>query len=272
MARLPRPKKRLGQNFLVQPAVARRIVEQLPLAPGDSVVELGPGAGALTRELLLRGARILAVELDSEAVSLLEKEFQGCERLEILHGDMLELDYARLRAEMGCQLRIVGNLPYNISTQLLIRLIRCHSSISWAALMFQKEVAQRICAHPGTKQYGTLSVMAQYCANIKRLIDVSPGSFLPKPKVYSSVIFMRFKSPAIQADDFDFFASLVRTSFQQRRKKIVNALRNFRQFTTEEIQYALSQSHIDTTYRAEQVPVESFVILSNILTKIRAIY
>jgi len=271
-AKKPRPKRRLGQNFLVQPAVAQRLVDALPISSHDTILELGPGTGALTKILAGQVKRVMALELDEEAVSFLEEELADYGNIEIIHGDMMAASFSHLAKEAGEKLKVVGNLPYNISTQLLIKLIQSNEDILWAALMFQKEVAQRLYASPGSKQYGILSVLLQYCAKVEKLFDVSPGSFFPKPKVNSTVIFVRFISPPNRVHDFDLFTQLVRTAFQQRRKKILNALRNFHQLSTDQIQYALAKANIPTTYRAEQLSVESFVILSNILEKIKFNY
>ncbi len=264
----PRPKKRFGQNFLVQPKVAEKLVASLPLQPEDSVVELGPGTGALTILLAKRCARVVAIELERDVVAFLSRELEPFSNVEIIHGDMLQVDLSAIKEKFGERLKIIGNLPYNVSTQLLIRLIEMRSEISWAGLMFQKEVAHRIIAQPGTKDYGVLSVLTQYAARVSHLFDVSPGSFRPKPKVWSAFLLIEFGSPSISALDFQLFRHVVHAAFQQRRKKIVNSLRVLRQFSVEQIQYALSKACIDTRYRAEEVPVESFVILSNILAKI----
>lgn len=217
-----RPKKSLGQHFLHDPGVIRKIVDSIPAAAGEAVIEIGPGTGALTGELLSRFTSVRAIELDRRAVELLAEKYPG---LDLLHADILKLDRESWLPSSG-KVHVVGNLPYYITSQILFALLEFRESLESATLMMQKEVGGRIVASPGGREYGILSVQTQLMSRPEHLFDVSPGAFTPPPKVISSVLRFRFDRPPLACTDSGL-KRVVRTAFGQRRKKLSNALKPF---------------------------------------------
>jgi 16S rRNA (adenine1518-N6/adenine1519-N6)-dimethyltransferase len=267
-------RKRFGQNFLVSPGIVRRIVEAIAPRPGDLVVEIGPGLGALTAPLLECVDRLHVVEIDRDLIARL-KEVWPPERLAIHEGDALEFDFAAL----GERLRIVGNLPYNISTPLLFHLAGYATQVRDMHFMLQKEVVDRMAADPGSGDYGRLSVMLQYRFDIERLFVVPPGAFNPPPKVDSAIVrliprkLMRSGIPGdgagntpqeaplgSTAKDEAMFARVVTAAFSQRRKMLRNTLR---EIISED---GLAALGVKPTARAEELSVADYVRLANALT------
>jgi 16S rRNA (adenine1518-N6/adenine1519-N6)-dimethyltransferase len=250
-------RKRFGQNFLVSPGIVRRIVEAIAPRPGDLVVEIGPGLGALTAPLLERVERLHVVEIDRDLIARL-KDVWPPERLAIHEGDALEFDFAAL----GERLRIVGNLPYNISTPLLFHLAGYATRVRDMHFMLQKEVVDRMAADPGSGDYGRLSVMLQYRFDIERLFVVPPGAFNPPPKVDSAIV--RLIPKKVGAGDTatseETFARVVTAAFSQRRKMLRNTLR---EIISEE---GLAALGVKPTARAEELSVADYVRLANALT------
>ncbi len=258
----PRPKKRFGQHFLRDRGVVARIVAALAPQPGDRVVEIGPGTGALTRELLARLPHLDAVELDRDLIARLESEFPR-ERFTLHPGDALKFDFCRLAAGDG-RLRLVGNLPYNISTPLLFHLLDQAHCVQDMLFMLQKEVVQRLAASPGGKDYGRLSVMIQYRCAVEKLFDVAPGAFNPPPKVDSAVVrLVPHQAPPVAVDDPERFALLVRAAFASRRKTLRNNLKGL--LSAEQI----AAVGIDPGRRAETLSLSEFAALSNVTTPAR---
>jgi len=250
-------RKRFGQNFLVSPGIVRRIVEAIAPRPGDLVVEIGPGLGALTAPLLERVERLHVVEIDRDLIARL-KDAWPPERLAVHEGDALEFDFAAL----GERLRIVGNLPYNISTPLLFHLAGYAARVHDMHFMLQKEVVDRMAADPGSGDYGRLSVMLQYRFDIERLFVVPPGAFNPPPKVDSAIVRLVPKKAGEgeMAKDEALFAHVVTAAFSQRRKMLRNTLR---EIISEERLAALG---VKPTARAEELSVADYVRLANALT------
>jgi 16S rRNA (adenine1518-N6/adenine1519-N6)-dimethyltransferase len=250
------PRKRFGQNFLVAPGVVDAIVAALAPVRGDNVVEIGPGLGALTGPLCARLERLHVVEIDRDLVARLSARFSP-EKLAVHAGDALEFDFAAL----GERLRIVGNLPYNISTPLLFHLAGYADRVRDMHFMLQKEVVERMVASPGGGDYGRLSVMLQYRFDMEWLFDVPPESFNPPPQVDSAVVRL-VPRPAAQlaARDERAFARVVQAAFSQRRKMLRNTLKEF--FS----EPALAQLGIAPTARAEELPVSAYVALANALS------
>ncbi len=214
------PRKRFGQNFLIDDGIIHAIVNAIQPQAGDTVVEIGPGLGALTRPLLERLPHLHAVELDRDIIARLQKTWAP-ERLTLHAGDALKFDFASL----GERLRVVGNLPYNISTPLLFHLLEFSASIRDMHFMLQKEVVERMVAAPGTSDYGRLSIMLQRRFHMEWLLDVPPTAFNPPPKVESAVVRLIPKTPAeIVALDEALFARVVAAAFSQRRKTLKNTL------------------------------------------------
>jgi 16S rRNA (adenine1518-N6/adenine1519-N6)-dimethyltransferase len=251
-----RPRKRFGQHFLHDRNVVGRIVATLAPQASDHVVEIGPGTGALTRELLARVAHLDAVELDRDLIARLESDFPR-ERLSLHQGDALKFDFCKIASGSG-KLRLIGNLPYNISTPLLFHLLDQSGCIQDMLFMLQKEVVERLRAAPGGKDYGRLSVMIQYRCAVEKLFDVAPGAFTPPPKVDSAVVRLvpHAKSP-VAVDDPTRFALLVRAAFASRRKTLRN---NMRGLLTAEDLLAVG---IDPVRRAETLSLAEFAALSN---------
>jgi 16S rRNA (adenine1518-N6/adenine1519-N6)-dimethyltransferase len=254
-----RARKRFGQHFLHDRNIIGRIVTALAPQPEDRIVEIGPGTGALTRELLTRTTHLDAVELDRDLVARLQTAFPA-DKLTLHGADALKFDFCRL-AHDGRKLRLVGNLPYNISTPLLFHLLDQAPCIRDMLFMLQKEVVTRLAATPGGKDYGRLSVMVQYRCAVEKLFDVAPGAFTPPPQVDSAVVrLVPHAAPPVAVNDPDRFARLVQAAFASRRKVLRNTLKNF--LNAEEMQ-ALG---IDPTRRAETLSLAEFAALSNAVT------
>ena len=252
-----RARKRFGQNFLHDPGVIQRIVTAIAPRPGQHLVEIGPGRGAITRLLLEAAGRLDAVELDRDLIEPLTRECAGLGRLEIVSADALRFDFCGL-AKAGERLRLVGNLPYNISTPLLFHLLgqkRCSEDMHF---MLQKEVVERMAAEPGSKTFGRLSVMLQVHCEVIPLFDIGPGAFHPAPKVVSSLVrLLPWTEPPHAIADPDGFARLVNQAFSQRRKTLRNSLRDW--LAPERMQ----QLGIDPGQRPERLDVTDFVRLAN---------
>jgi 16S rRNA (adenine1518-N6/adenine1519-N6)-dimethyltransferase len=223
-----RPRKSLGQNFLRDDRIARKIVDAIGPDSGDVIMEIGPGEGALTRHLLASGATLVLVELDERAVAGLRQLYEG-PGVRILHQDVLTVDLAALAASMNTErLRVVGNIPYSITTPILFHVLDHREQVRDLTMMVQREVARRLAAAPKTKAYGILSVFCQLFADVEVLFDVQPGSFYPRPDVTSSVVRLAMlHAPRYAVRDEQFFRAMVRAVFGKRRKTLRNALRYF---------------------------------------------
>ncbi len=260
-------KKRLGQNFLNDPNVARAIVNHAGIGGDDMVLEIGAGLGAITVPAAKIAHRVIAVEKDGRIIGLLRAELlaAGIDNVEIREADILRMDLKAVSREAGRSLVVMGNLPYNISSQVIVQLIHAGSRIDRAVLMLQKEMAQRICAGPGSKDYGRLSVMLGYCADTRMLMQVRAPRFFPAPRVDSTVVGIRFADPPpFAADDEALLFQVVKAAFGKRRKTLRNALShsdlNLEPSTCERL---LAAAQIDSMRRAESLSVSAFVRLSN---------
>ncbi len=220
-----RPKKSWGQHFLVHPHQARRIAEALALTAGDTVVEIGAGLGALTVFLAAAAGRVVALELDPALARFLKEELlAAAPQVEVICQDVLEFDFTGLSLEVGAPLKVAGNLPYQITSPLLFKLIRELPALSRAVLMMQQEVGDRLLARPGTKDYGILSVLLQYHFRLTRLFTLTPANFYPPPQVSSVVLSLQPASPQPRARDEALLARVVKAAFGQRRKNLNNTL------------------------------------------------
>ena len=250
------PRKRFGQHFLHDPAVIERIIDAINPAPGERLIEIGPGEGALTFPLLARGARLTVIELDRDLAARLATRPEAGDMLTVVQGDALKLRLATLAAP-GERLRLVGNLPYNVSTPLLFRFIAQAEVIRDMHFMLQREVVARMAAGPGTKAYGRLSVMLAAACRVESLFDVGPGAFRPPPKVWSSIVRLEpWREPPFPTPDPAYFAEVVRRAFGQRRKTLRNALSGL--VDEDEIRAA----GCDPGLRAETLPPEMFARLA----------
>jgi 16S rRNA (adenine1518-N6/adenine1519-N6)-dimethyltransferase len=248
-----RARKRFGQNFLVDGNIIRRIVAAIAPQPGDNLVEIGPGLGALTRPVLAASGHLHVVEIDRDLIERLGAEFAG-QALEIHQGDALKFDFGAL----GAELRVIGNLPYNISTPILFHLSEYADSILDMTFMLQKEVVERMVAEPGGSDYGRLSVMLQYRFRVDKQFDVAPGAFRPMPKVTSAIVRLTPRPPQeLGARDAALLARIVSAAFGQRRKTLHNTLRDFA------ADAMLAELGIDPGLRGERLSVDDFVRIAN---------
>lgn len=262
-----RPKKRLGQNFLSDPSTAKMIVSRSKISENDVIVEIGAGLGALTIPLAKSARKVYAVEKDPELVKLLNTELltHNLSNVELIQGDILHVNIAEIYNKESNKIIVAGNLPYNISSQILVKLIHERKGISCAVLMFQKELATRIASKPSCKDYGRLSVMLQYCADIKSIAHINASMFFPIPKVDSEVLQIDFKDRAdFSTSDDAFLFNLIKASFGKRRKTLRNALAGSElDINAATAVLALERSGIDPQRRAETLSVAEFVHLSN---------
>ncbi|HEY5533324.1 MAG TPA: 16S rRNA (adenine(1518)-N(6)/adenine(1519)-N(6))-dimethyltransferase RsmA [Ignavibacteria bacterium] len=260
-----RPKKFLGQNFLVDDNISKKIVKSLDITPEDFIIEIGPGYGSLTKHIIPEADDYLAVEIDKGITENLKNGLLKNEQEKnhnIISKDFLKFDFendADLYNTRKKQIKISGNIPYNITTEVLFRLFENKKKISIAILMIQKEVANRLTAKKDTKEYGILAVMTQFNSDVKVLFNVPPTAFFPKPNVNSSVIELNFREEKYQVKDYELLRSLVRSSFGKRRKTMKNSLKDF----FEKNKIDLKEINFDFSRRAENVSVEEFVTLAN---------
>jgi 16S rRNA (adenine1518-N6/adenine1519-N6)-dimethyltransferase len=261
-----KPKQSLGQNFLIDENIARNIVRDLAPGPEDVVVEIGPGNGALTRYLEQRVRRLIAVEIDGRVVGDLREKFPD---VEIVHGDFLAASLAAWHERFGRPVRIVGNIPYHLTSEILFKVFDEHDHVADATMMMQKEVARRIVALPGTKAYGILSVAARFYGRPELLFDVSPNCFYPKPKVTSTVLRMTMHHPLPYTVDEALFRTVIRTAFGKRRKTMLNSLQ-YLPYPEAVLARLGRLESIDATKRAEQLAVDDFVRLSTELAQMMA--
>jgi 16S rRNA (adenine1518-N6/adenine1519-N6)-dimethyltransferase len=265
-----RARKALGQNFLKTPETAKQIVRAASIGPADTVLEIGAGLGQLTLAAAREAGTVIAVEKDQRLIPLLRSELllRNAESVQIVERDILSLQLSELVPSEERSLIVLGNLPYNISSQVVVKLINERSCIRRAVLMFQKELADRLCAQPGSKTYGRLTVMLQYVAHIQSVRLVGADQFFPKPKIDSVVLRVDFKetiSPA--AKDEKLLARVVQAAFGRRRKTLRNALAgNLLSIDTAQAATILEEVNIDPRRRAETLSVEEFVALSNRLS------
>jgi 16S rRNA (adenine1518-N6/adenine1519-N6)-dimethyltransferase len=253
------PRKRFGQNFLHDHSIIYNIISSIQAKPDQHWVEIGPGQGALTEPLLKQGVRLEVVELDRDLVALLREKFKQYPNLKIHSADALRFDFSAL-ADKDTKLRVIGNLPYNISTPLMFHLLNNAYCIEDMHFMLQKEVVDRICAAPGSKKYGRLSVMMQYYCATELLFDVPPESFDPAPQVMSAIVrLVPHSQPPVAVNDIAKLNRVVTQAFSQRRKTLRNSMKKL--IAEEEI-VALG---IDPTLRAENISLAEFASLSNLL-------
>ena len=265
--------KALGQNFLIEPSVPRRIAEASGADESTLALEVGPGVGCLTSELALRAKKVVAIELDSALRGVLAETLGGLENVEIVWGDAAKLDLAALVRERAGALRpvVCANLPYSVTTPLLAAFIEA-GCFERMTVMIQREVAQRLAAAPGTKDYGAFTVFVNWHCEVKRLFDVPPECFMPRPRVTSSVVALtpRAEPPCAVRDEALMFRC-VRAAFSQRRKTLSNALSNgLGGFERAEVLAALDAAGIDPRSRGETLSGADFARLSDALASLRA--
>ena len=261
-------KKSFGQNFLIDQNYVEKIVSALNLSKDDIIVEIGAGRGALTEKLIESGALVCAIELDRDLIPLLAEQFGAFENFAIVHQDALKVDFHQLRDDLNRKskienpksLKLVANLPYNIATAILQRLIEQRENFSEMVLMFQREVVERMTAAPGTSERGFLTVLVETYLEAKKLFDVPPDAFRPAPKVQSAVVRLKPREDAFISDE-KLFRELISAGFAQRRKTILNNLKNAIDFTRKtkiDAEKLLELSGIDPRRRAETLTVNEW--------------
>ena len=257
---MPRPRKRFGQHFLRDQATVDRIIENVGLEDSDTVVEIGPGRGALTTPLIKRCSRLHLIELDRDLARILSESYAENTSVKVHQSDALNFDYSGLANELGQKLVVVGNLPYNISTPLLIQLLSHLKAIQKMTFMLQREVVVRLTAQPGNSDYGRLTVNVVRWFSVEALFEVGPEAFYPVPKVHSSVVrFVPRADPLGPVVEPALFSSVVRDAFAQRRKTLRNSLKSYK------VEAALIKLGIDPKTRAERLSIEQFAQLVSLL-------
>ena len=267
-----RPTKRLGQNFLKNPQVINRIIEALNPKPDETVIEIGPGMGALTTILIERSGRVIAVEFDRNLAPMLRERFYSNENFTLLQEDALQTDFCRAIQPVK-KARVVANLPYNISTAILQRLIGQRRCLSDMVLMLQKEVVDRIMAPAGSAERGYLSVLVEAYSEAQKLFDVAPGSFRPQPKVWSSVVRLKFcQTLAFDLSEEELLWLIVSAGFMQKRKTILNNLRGASGNLQDSIKsnggasIVLCKAGVELQRRAESLSVEEWVRIARAMS------
>ena len=263
--------KKFGQNFLIDPHVLDKIIGAAGITKDDMVLEIGPGIGTMTQYLSCAARQVVAVEIDKNLIPILEDTLQGFDNVEVINEDVLKLDLAKLAQEKndGKPLKVVANLPYYITTPIIMGLFENQVPVSSITVMVQKEVADRMQAGPGTKDYGALSLAVQYYASPYIAANVPPNCFMPRPKVGSAVINLtRYQEPPIQVADEKLMFRIIRASFNQRRKTLANGMKNSPEldYTKEQIEGAILSTGQKVNVRGEALTLEEFAQIANYLT------
>lgn len=262
--------KKFGQNFLIDAHVLEKIMDAAEITQEDCVLEIGPGIGTMTQYLAERARKVIAVEIDSKLIPILKETLGSYDNVQIINEDILKLDIEALVAEenQGKPIKVVANLPYYITTPIIMGLFEQHVPLNNITVMVQKEVADRMQVGPGTKDYGALSLAVQYYAKPYIVANVPPNCFIPRPNVASAVIRLtRYQEPPVKVQDEKLMFRLIRASFNQRRKTLVNGIGNAPElpFTKEQTTQALEQMGLSVTIRGEALTLEEFAELSDIL-------
>lgn len=267
-----RPSKKLGQNFLVDENVARKMIRLLHPRGDEVFLEIGAGAGALTLPLAREGVEVLAVEKDKRLAGLLRAGLKEFPNVEVLEKDILRVDLPRFAASASSstgtkpgRLQVLGNLPYSITTQIVLFLLRNREHVGRSLLTVQKEYAERLLAATGTRQYGSITVLVRFYAEVERVMTVSQRCFFPVPEVSSSVLRMTFrKKPAVQVKDEAAFLSVVRASFSHRRKMVLNSIAERFDLDKNRIGSLFRLAHVDGTKRAEQLELQELARIADV--------
>lgn len=258
--------KSLGQNFLINPSVCPKMAEQSGAKKGVGVIEVGPGIGVLTCQLAERADRVVAIELDKRLLPVLDETLAEYDNIKIINDDILKIDLKKLiETELsGMEVVVCANLPYYITSPVIMKLLEDRLPINALTVMVQKEAAQRICAEVGSRQSGAVTVAVNYYAKPQILFGVSAGSFMPAPKVDSAVIRLDIlKEPCVQVEDEELFFKVVKAAFSQRRKTLPNSLSAGLQISKLTVTDALNRANVPVNYRAEQLTMEQLAKISN---------
>jgi len=260
------PKKRLGQHFLVDRNILNKVVRTAEVGKEDVVVEVGPGLGEMTLALARLAKQVIAVEIDPQLVEILKKKLADCPNVEVVKSDILKLDFRSFFRKEGHPVKVVANLPYQISTPLLFRFIEAKEVFSTLTLMLQREVAERMVASPGGKEYGPLSIFVQLFLDVSIRFFIKSSAFFPPPKIESAVAHMAWKEkPVLDEKDEKWFKSVVRASFSHRRKTLANALKHSELPLPESIASRMEKIQIDPRRRPETLTTEEFIRLAEAL-------
>lgn len=258
-------KKKLGQHFLIDKNIIRKIVEVFNPSKSDLILEIGPGKGALTEELIKHSENLILVEIDRELIKELSSKFP---EIKIINKDILECDFSKDFFE--AKYRVIGNLPYYITSQILFKIFDSRKNINDVLIMIQKEVAQRIIASKGTKDYGIMSVFSQFYTEPKILFNVSKNVFYPKPEVESSIIHLKLKTKIeLNEEEEKYFRQVVKTAFNQRRKTLKNSLSNLFEEDEKILKEKFFQLSFDFSKRAEELTINEFIYLAKNFCKIK---
>ncbi len=262
--------KKFGQNFLIDTSVLDRIIAAAEITKDDCVLEIGPGIGTMTQYLAEQAGEVVAVEIDQKLIPILEDTLSAYDNVTVINDDILKVDVNKIVQEKngGRPIKVVANLPYYITTPIIMGLFENHVPLKSITIMVQKEVADRMQVGPGTKDYGALSLAVQYYAQPKIVANVPPNCFIPRPNVGSAVIRLtRYEVPPVQVEDEKKMFSIIRASFNQRRKTLVNGLGNagICGITKERVAEVLEQMRLSPTIRGEALTLEQFAKLSNLL-------
>ena len=264
--------KKFGQNFLIDTTVLDRIIDASEITKEDCVLEIGPGIGTMTQYLAERAGEVIAVEIDKALIPILKETLADYDNVTVINDDILKVDINRIVEERngGKPIKVVANLPYYITTPIIMGLFENHVPLKSITIMVQKEVADRMQVGPGTKDYGALSLAVQYYAKPEIVANVPPNCFIPRPNVGSAVIRLtRYEEPPVKADDEAFLFAVIRASFNQRRKTLANGLSNAPGLgvTREQVVGVLEEMGLSATIRGEALTLEQFAQLSNLLKK-----
>ena len=265
-----RMSKKLGQNFLIDASIVQGIVDAAEIEEGDRVLEIGPGIGTMTQYLCEAARAVVAVEIDTNLIPILKDTLAEYNNVDVLNEDILKVNISKLAEEKnnGKPIKVVANLPYYITTPIIMGLFESHVPIDSITIMVQKEVADRMQEGPGSKEYGALSLAVQYYAKPEIVVNVPPSCFMPQPKVGSAVIRLtRHENPPVDVDNEKLMFQVIRASFNQRRKTLANGLNNFGSFSLgkEEIQKSIEELGVPVNIRGEALSLEQFAKLSNII-------
>ena len=266
--------KKFGQNFLIDTHVLDKIIGSAEITKDDVVLEIGPGIGTMTQYLACAAKKVIAVEIDKALIPILEDTLSEYENVRVINHDVLKVDIAKLAEEEngGKPIKVVANLPYYITTPIIMGLFENHVPIDSITIMVQKEVADRMQVGPGTKDYGALSLAVQYYAKPYIVANVPPNCFMPRPKVGSAVIRLeRYENPPVTVEDEKLMFRLIRASFNQRRKTLANGLKNSPEldYTKEEIEAAIEALGRGASIRGEALTLEEFAKLADLLSECR---
>lgn len=264
--------KKFGQNFLINTGVLEDIIDAAEVTDEDMVLEIGPGIGTMTQYLCENARQVIAVEIDTNLIPILKDTLSAYDNVRIINDDILKVDINELAREYnnGRPIKVVANLPYYITTPIIMGLFESHVPIESITVMVQKEVADRMQAAPGTKDYGALSLAVQYYSKPQIVVNVPPSCFMPQPKVGSTVISLRrHQQPVVQVEDEKLMFKVIRASFNQRRKTLANGLNNYGgiNLTKEQIQQSIEELGVPVNIRGEALSLEQFACLSNIIGK-----